>query len=243
MKDVGFSLSAIMFAFNEGQHIEGCVRATLADMAERLDDHELVVVDDGSSDDTPEILASLAQEFPRLVVVTHPENRGIGEAVHTGYGAASKDYALIMPADGQVTLAEYSKLFDAVSAGADLVLASYVQRGEVDGAHRMILTGGLRVIIGLSLGVWRKLDAAFIFRRKLLEEMPLKTRSFFVNLELPIRAIRAGKRVEVVPMELFPRISGSSKVVRLGRIATVLRDVGKLRLALWSERLSRGRNA
>lgn len=232
-----FSLSAIMFAYNEAAHLEEVIRRTLAVLEAQLNDYELIIIDDGSRDATPEVLKRLSQELPALRVVTHTQNRGIGEAVHTGYSHARKAYVCILPADGQVTLSEYVKLFPRVAAGADLVLARYRQRGEVDGLFRMVLSRGLRLMMLGVLGVNRQIDGVFIFRRSLLERFPLTTRSFFVNLELPIRGLRAGIWVEEVEIEVFPRISGKSKVVRVDRIKQVAGDVARLRVQLWKERM------
>jgi len=238
---MSFSLSAVMFAFNEAEHLESVVRQTLADLAASTDDHQLVVVDDGSSDETPAILARLEAELDGLRVVTHPENRGIGEAVHTGYGAVTKDWVCILPADGQITMAEYRKLMPAAKDGAEFVLGRYGQRrGEVDALHRVVLSGGLRLFMWLMLGVGRKIDSAFLFKRSMLDEMRLTSRSFFVNLELPVRAYRGDYRVEVVEMEVFPRISGQSKVVNMKRMRIVGMDVLRLRLQFWKERFGRG---
>jgi dolichol-phosphate mannosyltransferase len=229
------TVSAVMFAFNEAAHLEAVVRETLADLAAHTSDHQLVVVDDGSTDETPGILVRLAAEHQPLTVVTHPENRGIGEAVHSGYSVATMDYVCILPADGQIRMSQYIDLLEVAEAGADLILGRYRQRGEVDRFHRLVLSRGLRLMIWAVLGVRRQIDSAFLFRRSLLDEIPLTSRTFFVNLELPIRVIRGGYRVEEVPMEVFPRISGRSKVVQTGKIARVARDVFKLRLQLWRE--------
>lgn len=234
-----FSLSAIMFAYNEAAHLDPVIRKTLEVLEAELADYELIVIDDGSRDATPEVLSRLSAEHKRMKVVTHEQNRGIGEAVHTGYAHATRDYVCILPADGQVTLQEYVKLFPKVEAGAELVLARYRQRGEVDGLFRMVLSRGLRVMMLATLGVDRQIDGVFVFRRRLLERFPLTTRSFFVNLELPIRGLREGVRVEEEEIEVFPRISGRSKVLRWDRIQQVAGDVARLRLRLWQEQLSR----
>jgi len=232
------SLSAVMFAFNEGRHIESVIRETLSVLAQHTTDHELIVVDDGSTDETPRILDGLAKAFDHLVLVRHPTNLGIGEAVHSGYERASKEYICILPADGQVTLAQYVNFFQPAIDGADLVLARYTNRAEVDVFKRMVLSNGLRLLMRFLLGVNHHIDAAFLFRRALLDEIPLTSRSFFVNLELPIRLIRAGFRVEERQMEVFPRISGSSKVVELAKINRVAMDLLRLRFRLFHEQLA-----
>jgi len=233
---MGFSLSAVMFAYNEAAHLEAVIRDSLQALSGALDDYELIVVNDGSTDGSADILSRLAEEFPALKVLTHDHRRGIGEGVHTGYAQAARDYICILPADGQVSIAQYTRFFPAIEAGADMVMARYEQRGDVDGLHRMVLTHGLQALTFLFFGVSRKIDGAFLFRRSLLDDFSLTTRSFFVNLELPIRVMRGGHRVEQRPMAVHARISGQSKVLNTGRIKQILRDVGKLRLQLWRER-------
>jgi glycosyltransferase involved in cell wall biosynthesis len=230
------ALSAVVFTYNEGAHLEAVLRRTVAELAALCARWELIVVDDGSTDGSPALLAALAAELPGLRLLRHPHNRGIGEAVHSGYAAATLDYVCILPADGQITMAAYAPMLPELLAGADMALARYRGRGEADGAHRELLSHGLRALNWLLLGVGERINAAFVFRRALLAEVPLKTRSFYVNVELPLRLLRGGYRVAFVDLEVQPRVGGSSKVLRLDRVATVARDVLLLRGHLWRER-------
>jgi glycosyltransferase involved in cell wall biosynthesis len=231
-----------MFAYNEATHLEDVVTTTLATLREHCGEYELIVVDDGSDDDTAAILDRLAAHEPALRVFHHAQNRGIGEAVHTAYAAVRMDYVCILPADGQVRMSEYIKLIPEAEAGADLVLARYQNRAEADSLGRVVLSRGLRLFMWTLLGVGRHIDAAFLFRRSLLEEIPLKSRTFFVNLELPLRILRGQYRVAEVPMQVFPRISGRSKVLAWRKVMGVARDVVSLRLALWREAAARSRD-
>ncbi|MBN1947282.1 MAG: glycosyltransferase family 2 protein [Bradymonadales bacterium] len=228
-------LSVVMFAYNEGRHLRQVVTETIHELDRHAGDYEIILVDDGSTDDTPAIVQELAACCPRLVGIRHPVNRGIGEAVHTGYRAATHEFLCILPADGQIRMSEMVKLFDAARRGADLVLGRYRQRGEVDSVFRMVLSKGLRMLMRVLLGVDRQIDSAFLFRRSILSEIPLKSRSFFVNLELPIRVLRGRYRVAEEEITVFPRISGSSKVVKGRQVVSVARDLLKLRLQIWGE--------
>ncbi|MFP6765888.1 MAG: glycosyltransferase family 2 protein, partial [Planctomycetaceae bacterium] len=176
-------VSVVLPVFNGARTIANSVQSILDQTLRNI---ELIVVDDGSTDNTGALLGRLAAELDRVHVVTHPENRGIGEAVHTGYGAVTKDWVCILPADGQITMAEYRKLIPTAQSGADFVLGRYGQRrGQVDARHRVILSGGLRLFMWMLLGVGQKIDSAFLFRRNILDDVALTSRSFFVNLELP----------------------------------------------------------
>ena len=236
---MSLSVSVVMFAYNESAHLVDVVEDTLKQLEQHCDEYQLVLIDDGSTDDTPSIIEQLSQTHAQLVTRRHEHNRGIGEAVHTGYETATKDFICILPADGQIRMSEMVTLFEPAMSGADLVLGRYRQRQEVDALHRMVLSTGLRILMRLLLGVDRQIDSAFLFRRAILSEMPLTSRSFFVNLELPIRIIRGPYRVEEVPITVYPRISGHSKVVKMTKIALVARDLLKLRVRLIKESLTR----
>lgn len=235
-------LSVIMFAYNEAENLEPVVEETLADLealrqAGSLEDYQLVLLDDGSTDATGDLMYALAQRHPRITPLSHGTNRGIGAAVKTGFAAARMDYLTILPADGQVRISETIKFFPGAEDGADMVVGYYTQRGQVDGMGRVVLSKGLRLMMRLMLGTSRPMDGVYLLRRDLLKQLPLTSDTFFVNLELPVRAIRAGFDVRSQPVEVFARRAGASKVSNLKRIARVAREVARFRVQLLSESL------
>lgn len=233
------TLTVIMFAYNEGENIEPVVNETVRHLEQRktawLDDYQLVLVDDGSNDDTATKIDGLAKGNARILPLSHGTNRGIGHAVKTGFAAARMDYVTILPADGQVTVSEIDKLVPGVLDGADFVVGFYTQRQAVDGLFRMILSRGLRAWMRVLLGVRQPMDGVYLFKRSLLKQLRLTSDTFFVNLELPIRAERQGLDLRSVPVEVHPRRSGQSKVLGLQKIAAVGTEVIRLRLQFWKE--------
>ena len=238
---MAISLSIVMFAYNEHENIVPVVTEVIealeARLGDGLTDYQLVLVDDGSKDGTHRLIEELAASNPRITPMSHGTNRGIGAAVKTGFAATRLDYVSILPADGQVAVDELYKLQPSVEAGADMAVGYYTQRGQVDGAVRWVLSKGLRQLMRLALGTRRPMDGVYMFRRALLRELPLKSETFFVNLELPVRAIRAGLDVRSVPVEVRPRRAGESKVLGLGRMTRVGREVLKFRANLLREQL------
>ena len=82
-----------------------------------MDDYEVIVVNDGSQDNTGEVLEELRREFaPRMRVVTHPENRGYGGALRTGFASATKEFVFYTDGDSQYDVAELPRLLELVVA-------------------------------------------------------------------------------------------------------------------------------
>ena len=226
-------LSLVVFALNE----EGCVREVLEEilgfLREHVADYQLVFVDDGSTDSTPEIVAEMAAEDPGLELYRHETNQGIGAALRTGYGQCRKAWVTLLPADGQLAPTELLNLF-CEAEGKDIVIANYPRRFETaDNLQRKVLSRGLRLLTFLCTGVRTPIDGCYLIKREVLEATPLKSQSFFLNLELPIRVLRSGAPTALATMEVRPRMAGESKVLNTRRISLVAEELFRLRLNLW----------
>ena len=224
-----------MFAYNEAENVAACMAEALDFLASATSDHELILVDDGSSDDTAAVARSVAREYPgRVQVVSYRPNRGIGGALKAGYAVARKDWITCLPADGQVPPAGLQNLFDVVQEdpSIELVTCHFPHRfDEADHLGRKVLSRGLRVVLWLATGVDRKMDGVYLLPREQVQSLHLRSETFFLNLELPIRLIRSGMKPGAATMHIRPRMAGSSKVLDLRRMRMVLRET----LALGAE--------
>jgi glycosyltransferase involved in cell wall biosynthesis len=241
---MSFSLSIVMMAYNEAENIGPVVGEVVDDLEETvsrgtLSDYQLVLVDDGSTDETGRIIDDLASRNRRILPMSHGTNRGMGAAVLTGFAAARMDVLGILPADGQVAFSELRKLVPSIEDGADMAVGYFTrtQRAAVDGPFRMVLSRGLHAMMRVAIGTSRRIDGVYLVRRAILKEVPLTSRTFFVNLELPMRLVRGGYDVRSIPVELRPRMSGASKVLGIRPAARVGSEVLKLRLNLVLEAL------
>jgi dolichyl-phosphate beta-glucosyltransferase len=245
------TLSLVIPAYNEEARLPALLRA-LATTAEPavaeagLTLLESIVVDDGSSDRTKEVLATAASEDSRLKAVhDYERNRGKGAAFAAGVSHARGDYVLLADADLSTPIEELGKLTAAVEQGADIAIGSraiegaVVERGPL---HRKILGAGfnrtVRVLTGLPLHDTQcgfKLlptDAA----RRLLAEQTCP--GFAFDVELLMRADQAGLRIVEVPV-LY--LHDSRSRVRVGSASVkMLRDVSGLAYRL---RVRGGRGA
>ncbi len=221
-------LSVVMFAFNEGENVAPVMTEALDWLRQRADVYELILVDDGSSDGTAARAQEVADADPCVRVISHPRNRGIGGALKTGFAAATLEWVTLLPADGQVPPEQLDRFLE-VCEGHDLVICHYPDRfREADHFGRKVLSRGLRALTWMATGVSNRLDGAYLIRRSYLQDLPLRSETFFLNLELPIRAIRAGASVTETTLHIRPRRAGESKVLDSKRIGNVARELAKL---------------
>jgi len=231
------TLSVVMFAYNEAENVGPVMEEALQYLRRRTDRYELILVDDGSTDATRAAAEEVAAQDDSVKVLSHDRNRGIGAALKTGYGAATLDWVTLLPADGQVPPEQIDRFLE-LRHGRDLVICHYPDRfSEADNFGRKVLSRGLRALTYVATGVSNRLDGAYLIRRSYLQRLPLRSETFFLNLELPIRAIRAGASVAETTLHIRPRRAGESKVLSWQRIVSVSGEMGRLGIEL---RLGRG---
>ncbi|MCS6851064.1 MAG: glycosyltransferase family 2 protein [Gemmataceae bacterium] len=204
-------LSLVIPAYNEAPGIAGVLKEATATLERLLDDFEIIVVDDGSHDDTAKRVADMARHDQRLRLLRHERNRGYGAALRTGFGAARFPWVAFTDADGQFYLDDLRRLLHHAPA-APLVVGYRLQRQ--DPWLRRFLSWGYNTLVRLLLrtGV-RDCDCALkLFRRDVLHELLPVSTGFFVNTEMLARARRLGLRIVEVGVRHRPRRAGSSKV-------------------------------
>ncbi len=222
-----YSLSIVVMAYNEEENVGPLLDELVAWLeARHLSDWEVLVVDDGSTDSTAARVSSHVEREPRIRLLRHERNLGMGAAIRTGYAAARCDFVTQLPADHQVPPATLD-LFLPHLPHTDLVLSVYTDRGD-DWTRRLMSTG-YRIVARLLLGQRADYTGTMVFRRKLLDSIPLTTDSFVVNLELPLKALKRGASFRIVHFVPSPRRSGESKVLGSRRIARVVRELVELR--------------
>jgi len=170
--------------------------------------YEVLVVDDGSRDDTAERVREMAAEHPGLALVSMPENRGKGAAVRTGMLQARGALRLMADADGATPILEVKRLEAAVQGGADLAVGS---RALADPSvvvrsrpHRRF-SGRVFIALTRALGVRQVVDTQCgfkLFRGGVADALfgALRTDGFGFDVELILRAERRGYRIAEVPV-------------------------------------------
>jgi dolichyl-phosphate beta-glucosyltransferase len=150
--------SIVLPAYNERERIAGTLDRILAHAAERGWNAEVIVVNDGSTDDTATIVSQYGQKHPAMRLLENPGNRGKGYSVRNGMLHAQGDILLFSDADLSSPIEEADKLFAAIAQGADIAIGSrWIDRRlqiRRQPLHRRIFGRifnlALRVILGLQ---------------------------------------------------------------------------------------------
>jgi glycosyltransferase involved in cell wall biosynthesis len=192
-------------------------------------DYEVIVVDDGSSDATPEIVDELARTYPAVRVVHHATNRGYGGALQTGFRSATKELIFYTDGDAQYDPAELTALWDKMGPDADLVNGYKISRS--DPFHRIVIGRVYHHIVSIMFGLKvRDVDCDFrLMRRAIFERIDLEKTSGVICLEMMKKIQDAGFRIVEVPVHHYHRAFGKSQFFNFRRIAKTGIDV----LRLW----------
>jgi len=202
-----FSLTIFFPAHNEIESLGAITENALMVAAELSTDFEIIIVNDGSTDGTRELADNLAEKHPEVRVIHHSKNRGYGGALQSGFMSATKDLVFYTDADAQFNLKDLTEVFPMIK-DADVVTCYRVDRS--DPWHRKLNTWLFEqaVFIGLGLKV-RDPDCAFkIYRREVLKDMNLISEGAMIDVEMLLKAQRAGFRIVQMGVRHYPRQAG-----------------------------------
>jgi glycosyltransferase involved in cell wall biosynthesis len=224
------AVSAVLPAFNEEAMVEHTVRHVADVLRDLTAAFEVIVVNDGSADQTGPILARLQQEDPdlHLRVVTHASNRGYGAALASGFDAARQNLIFMTDGDKQFDVRELAGFLEAMDSEADLVVGWRRQRA--DPPMRLFNAWGWKMLVnGLFGYTARDVDCAFkLLRREVWRSINVQARGATFSAELMIKARRHGFRVKELPVSHFPRTAGSPTGARPAVIVRAFTELFQL---------------
>jgi glycosyltransferase involved in cell wall biosynthesis len=225
-------LSVFFPAYNDSGTIASMVIRAVQVAAELTPDYEVIVVNDGSGDATPEILDDLARRYPNVRVVHHEQNRGYGGALQTGFRSASKELIFYTDGDAQYDPAELRLLWARLTPEADLVNGYKISRA--DPLHRIVIGRLYHYIVAVLFGLSvRDVDCDFrLMRRRIFERINLEKTSGVICLEMMKKIEDAGFTIVEVPVHHYHRAFGKSQFFNFPRIFKTAVDVFRLWFAL-----------
>ncbi len=228
------SISVFFPAYNDAPSLPDLLAKTFAVLRQLFTDYEVIVVNDGSHDDTARVLEQLrAQYAPHLRVITHPENRGYGGALRSGFAAATKDLVFYTDGDGQYDPSELRELYCLMRPCVGFVNGYKLERN--DPWHRIWIGKTYNQFARLLFGVRiRDIDCDFrLMRRDLLQGLNLVSTSGTICVELVRKLELSGCQVAEVGVHHYPRLHGRSQFFRLRSLLTTLYQLIRLRIQLF----------
>jgi glycosyl transferase family 2 len=221
-------LSLCLPAYNEQEGIADTVLAALAILPKFVEQCEIVVVDDGSRDQTAARVRELAERDRRVRLISHERNGGYGAAVTSGLRAAKGDLVMFADSDGQFDLLDAASLLGRLR-GNDFVIGYRWRRAEAGRRRLNAWAWGRLVQFVLGVKV-RDLDCAFkLFRRDVVDRLQLTATGACINAEIMTQCVRAGLRYVETPVNHYPRSAGVATGSNLKVIARAFRELPKLR--------------
>ena len=218
------SLSVILPAYNEEELIADTISHVMSVLSSWMRDFEVIVVNDGSTDRTGEIVAALEAYDRRIRLINHPVNRGYGAALVTGFESVTKELAFFMDSDGQFDIRDLARFFPLIEEyGA--VLGYRIDRQDT--WMRKLNAWGWKKLVGFVFRVHaRDIDCAFkLFRAEFFRTNRLETRGAMINAEILYKLARTGYTYTEVGVQHLPRLAGKATGAKPAVILRALREL------------------
>ena len=229
------SVSAFFPCYNDALSIGKMVRDVRESLVEAVSDFEIIVVNDGSSDNSLQVLQELQKEVSELRIVNHEVNRGYGGALLSGIAASTKQWVFYTDGDAQYDAREISRCIAAVTESSDVIQGFKIGRG--DPLHRRIIGRvyhhSVRLLFRLPV---RDTDCDFrLMRKSILDKFRLQSTTGVICVEMMHAFNRVNARFVEVGVSLYHRPHGKSQFFRVPAIS---RSAVQL-LQLWTRLILR----
>lgn len=221
------SVTVLVPALNERETLGPTVDLLLRVLNATLEDFEIIIVDDGSTDGTDDIADRCATRHSEIRVLHNPRSMGLGYAYLRGIDLASKHFFVYVPADNSYPFHALVDLFHAM--GKTDIVASYTTNPEVRPLGRRLVSKWYTTVLNLLFG--RRLhyyNGLTIFPTAFLRSRPITTAGFAFQSEALLRALDRGLSLVEVPVPIVERTAGGSKAVTVSNIVSVATTLARL---------------
>ena len=211
-------LSVIIPSRNEAENLPDCLIEISKELKNHSIDHEILIIDDGSTDKTYEVVESLKKEYPAVVYVKNSGENGFGRAVQLGLQTFSGDAVAIMMADRSDSPRNLVEYWNELKDGTECVLGSRFHRGSHVQHYPVLKLVANRIVntlIRYAFNIeYNDVTNAFkIYRREVIEGCkPFIAPHFNLTVEIPLKAIIRGYSWKVIPITWKNRTKGVAKL-------------------------------
>ena len=221
------SLSVFFPCYNEQDNVRRVYESAAKVLGHIGMDYEVILVDDGSTDQTPHISDAIADADPRVTAVHHPANLGYGATIQSGIRAATKTLVFFTDGDGQFDLNELPPLLPLMK---EYDLVSCFRLNRQDGLLRKFNAWCWTSLVCLLFRMkFKDINCAFkLYRRRIFDDMGLQSNGALINAEILARATRRRYAITQVGVHHFPRTRGQQTGAHPRVIFRAFRELFKL---------------
>lgn len=225
----GTSISIIIPCLNEEGNLPGAVESVKDALAsaKRFVDYEILIFNDGSTDDTGRVATELGKRDDRIRVINNPKNMGFGYNYTEGVRQAKKEYVIMVPGDNEIPAEAIKKIFARVG-NADIIVPYTANSWVRPIARRMVSKAFvllMNTLFSLSL---RYYNGTCVIKNGLLKKVPMTTWGFAYMASILVRLIRQGASYTEVGVDIQPRDTGTSKAFKPKNVVSVASAIIKL---------------
>jgi len=224
--------SLVIPLYNEEGNILPLADSAAAVLGELGKPHEIILVDDGSTDGTAALAEELAREHaPRMRVLHNPANLKLGATLRRGYAAATGRYILYTDADLPCDVGAAAQALEIAEREGAQIVSGFRTNREADGPVRFVLSRGYNWLVKNTLGIdERDINFAFkLIRRDALAPLRLTSDGSFIHAEMFAKALERGYRIARMPVRYTARTVGESTLARPPVIARIVADMVRFR--------------
>jgi glycosyltransferase involved in cell wall biosynthesis len=227
MENLNTKISVIMPALNEEKNIEPAILNALKALKDFKIPSEILVVNDGSTDNTPKLVENISKTHQNVKMITHDKPKGIGASFWDGVDNATGGIVVMLPGDNENDpweIFRYYKLLEHV----DMVIP-FLYNKETRSLFRNILSFIYRFIVNTTFLVYfNYTNGTILYRKSILNGLKYRSTGFFFQTDMLIRLVRRGYLFAEVPYRLGTRKEGISKAVSFPSLIQVIK--GYIRL-------------
>lgn len=216
------SLSVFFPCLNDGESIPELLSKTYKILPKITADFEVIIVDDGSTDNTPQILERLLRKYKNLRVIRNNKPSGYGGVLRRGFESSKKDWIFYTDGDGQYDPAELKKLVEQLTPDIGVVNGYKTSRHDdlVRGSLGFIYNRILHLVYSIPI---RDIDCDFrLIRTSMLKKIKLHSNSGAVCLELVMKLKNQGAKFAEIPVRHYKRKHGKSAFFKLSSLTQTL---------------------
>jgi glycosyltransferase involved in cell wall biosynthesis len=216
--------------FNEEANIEHAIAYAVDALALHSRDYEIVIVDDASTDESPELVRRAIAGNPRIRLIRHEFNQKLGASLRTGFAEAKHELILYMDADLPFDPDVLGRAIRAMNVTRADLISGYRFDRTTEGLKRTVYTVVynwlIRVLFTISI---RDVNFSFkLMRREVLKAMDLKSEGSLIDAEILVKARNRGFVIQQIGLDYFPRVHGTSHLSSPGVVFKILREMVSL---------------
>ena len=221
------TISIVIPMFNEEANIEHAMHYAVAALEEHSRDYEIVIVDDASTDASPELVRRAVDGNPKIRLITHDFNQKLGASLRTGFAAARHELILYMDADLPFDPDVLGRAVRAMQLTRADVISGYRFDRTTEGVKRTVYTilynWMIRMLFHISV---RDVNFSFkLMRREVLEAVQLRSEGSLIDAELIVKARNRGFVIQQIGLDYFPRVLGVSHLSSPMVIVKIFREL------------------